>query len=128
MQRTADPVVVFMVGTVPGEGPSEDSGCQSVSSVVKPRPNNKREPGVLQTLWKTTDDTSESHGCELYHVMTRVLTEPFPSCTKQGKHEFKFKMSSNQTRHLAARFKLTLIISHIPPIKSSISHSNGLCV
>lgn len=48
----------FSVGTVPGEGLSVDSGHQC-PFCGRAETNDKREPGVLQTLWKINDDTSE---------------------------------------------------------------------
>lgn len=118
----ADPAVVFTVGTVPGEGPSEDSGHQCPfcgRAETKDQMTKENLVSCGRFGRSMTTQVSESHGCELDHMMTRVLTEPFPSCMKQGKHEFKFKMLSNQTRHMAAVFKLINYPPHFP-IKSSI--------
>lgn len=92
----------------------------NVPSVVEQRPMTKENLVSCRRFGRSmTTRVSESHGCELDHMMTRVLTEPLPSCMKQGKHEFKFKMLSNQTRNMAAIFKLINYPLHFP-IKSSI--------
>lgn len=40
------------------------------------------------------------------HVITKVLIRSFLTTRRQGKHEFKLKMLSHQTRHMTAICKL----------------------